>query len=556
MIPVEMFFRLVPKRYGDQTYQYLQLVESYRDGGRARQRVVQSFGNVAHFSDRERQGLLRSLTRALGLAAEGTPHDEPLTALDTRRYADLWALRSLWNDLQLPATLGRLAQPRAIEFDLELITFLMVAHRLVDPGSKLALTRWLPDVFLDGQDLEAIQVQHCYRALDVLADVRWEVEEALFLRLSDLFRRELSLVFYDLTSTYFEGDGPPDAAYGYSRDRRGDQKQIVLALAVDRRGLPITHLLFPGNRVDHQTLEEAIGHLRERFVIERAIFVADGGVMTDANVERLAASPYQHLIALPRRRALARALAAGIDWTLDDVVGENVMARRIPRGALTYLVCYNPERAEQEAQIRQRRLDQATQALEDLQRQVITGRLTAHDDIVAAAATILATSRTRKYFRVHSAGEGHFEFERRRDVLAQATALEGYYFLQTDAPDLDPSAMLGAYKTLQQVEHAFRELKDTIELRPIYHHADSRVRGHVFVCVLAYLLERLLELRLQDAGLPQSATTALETLAPIRVVRNQLGDQTLTCVVQRRPPGADAILNALGLNPLPVVLTA
>jgi transposase len=554
-----MFFRLVPKRYGDHTYQYLQLVESYRDGKRTRQRVVRSFGNVAHLSDRERRAMVRSLTRALGLEAEGTTPEDwaaSLTARDTRRYADLLALRTLWEDLQLPATFRRLAQHRAIEFDLELLAFLMVAHRLIDPGSKLALTRWLPEVFLAGYDLDAIQLQHCYRALDVLADRHWEVEEALFLRLSDLFQRELSLVFYDLTSTYFEGDGPSQAAYGYSRDRRGDQKQIVLALAVDRRGLPITHLVFPGNRVDHQTLEEALGHLQERFHIERVIFVADGGVMTEANVERLAASPYQHLIALPKRRALAHELAAGMEWTMDDVVGENVMARSIPRGPLTYLVCYNPERAEQEAQIRQRRLDQAIQALEHLREQVAAGRLTAHDEIVAAAAAILASSRTRKYFRFHSAGDGHFESELRRDVLAQTTALEGYYFLQTDAPDLDPSAMLGAYKTLQQVEHAFRELKDTIELRPIYHYADARVRGHVFVCVLAYLLERVLELRLEEAGLPQSARAALEKLEPIRVVRNQLGNQTLTCVVQRRPPGADPILNALRLSPLPVVLTS
>ena len=546
-----MYFKLARKRYRDQVYEHLQLVESYREGSRTRQRVVHSFGNVAGASSRERRRLVTSLKRALGLEI----NPPPVAVVDSRHYADLLVLRRLWDDLQLPDLLRRLTQERAVEFEVERVAFLMVAHRLSDPGSKLALVRWLPQVYLKGFDVESVQVQHCYRALDLLHERRFEIEEALFLRLSDLFERDLSLVFYDLTSTYFEGDGPPDAAYGYSRDRRGDQKQLILALAVDRRGLPITHLVFEGNRVDHQTLEEALGHLRERFPIRRAIFVADGGVMTEANVTRLAASPFQHLIALPKRRALARELASGIEWTLDDPAGGQVMARRIERDGLTYLVCYNPERAEQEAQIRDRRLTRAREALQDLQRQVAAGALRDHDQIVAAAASALTAARAKRYFQVRSAGDGHFEFAFRPDVLGEAAALDGYYFLQTDAPDLSPTEMLAAYKTLQQVEHAFRELKDTIELRPIYHYAHSRVRGHIFVCLLAYLLERLLELRLEAAGCPQSAPRALETLAPVHLVRAQVGDQLFDCITQRRPPGADAILGALHLLPLPAVLT-
>ena len=552
-----MFFRVVKRQTGGKAYQYLHLVESVREERGPRQRLLHSFGSLDQLSSSQRQRLVHSLTRALGLPQPSTTTEPPdLIALDARHYADVLALRTLWDDLQLPATLRRLAASRNIEFDLDLLAFVMAAHRLIDPGSKLALIRWLPTACLQGHHLEAIQLQHCYRALDLLAESRYEIEEALFLRLSDLFDRELSVVFYDLTSTYFEGDGPSQAAYGYSRDRRGDQKQLILALAVDRRGLPITHLVFEGNRVDHQTLQEAVGHLQQRFCIERTIFVADGGVMTDHNIEHLVASGFQHLIAVPKRRAIVRELASGIEWTIDDAIGENVMARRIVRDQISYLVCYNPERAEQEAQIRDRRLDRTTRALEDLRRQVAEGRLVDHDKIVAAASAILATSRTRRCFDVHFAGDGQFEFALRQDALAQAQSLEGYYFLQTDAAELDASDMLSAYKTLQQVEHAFRELKDTIELRPIYHYADDRVRGHIFVCLLAYLLERLLELRLEAAQAPQSARAALDKLEPIRAVTNQLDDRTLTCIVQRHPAGADAILKALGLHHLPVVLSA
>ncbi len=549
-----MFFRVVPKRYKDRTYEYLQLIESYRDGDRTRQRVIHSFGNLEHIPEQQRRQLVRSLQRALGLD-ETTPAQ--LAALDTRRFADVLALRRLWQELELPAIIRRLTGQRAVEFDLELVSFLMVAHRLIDPGSKLALTRWLPQVHLDGHELDSIQVQHCYRALDILDEIGCEIEEALFVRLSDLFARELSVVFYDLTSTYFEGDGPSDAAYGYSRDRRPDQKQILIALAVDRRGLPISHLTFPGNLLDHRTLEEALGHLRERFEIGRTIFVADGGVMTGPNVERLTASGYRHVLALPKGRALARELAAGIEWAAEDVIGDNVMARAVTREDvpdLTWLVCYNPERAEQEAQIRQARLDRAAQALGDLQRRVAAGHVKDHHKILGAAAGALSRTGAKRYFTVHSDGDGQFEFELRRERLAEAARLDGYYFLQTDA-ELEPAEMLAAYKTLQQGERGFRHLKDVIRLRPIYHWADRRVRGHVFVCMLAYLLERTLELRLEAAGCSQSAAMALGKLEPIRVVRNQLGDDMIDCVVQRRPAGAGAILQALGLAPVPVVLT-
>jgi transposase len=433
----------------------------------------------------------------------------------------------------------------------------MVAHRLIDPASKLALTRWFPNAYLEGYDLESLQVQHFYRTLDILDDIARDIEGNVFLELCQLFDRDLSLVFYDLTSTYFEGDGPTDAAHGYSRDKRGDQKQIVIALAVDRRGLPISHLTFPGNTTDSKTFAEAVADLQARFNIDRTIFVADGGLMTTANIERLTGSEYQHLIALPKTRARAHELAKDIEWTIDDAIGENVMARAVTcseAAGLKYVVCYNPERAEQAAQIRDARIAKTVKALEDLQRQVATGKLTDHDKIIAAASAKIATLRTKRYFTFVAPGNGHFEFELQDEEITKQAALDGYYFLQTDATDLDASEILQAYKTLQRVERAFRNLKDVIKLRPIHHYQEARVRGHVFVCMLAYLLARTLELQLEAAGHPLSVERAMEALLPVRVVRNKLDDDVIHCVVQHRPPEADTILNALGLTPLPLII--
>jgi len=549
-----MFFRVVKRKHGANHYDYLCLVQSYRDEGKPRQRLLHSFGNIDRIPDHKRQQLVDSLQRALGIQQ---PRSQNLCALDALHFGNLLALRKLWEQLKLPATIRHLTRERKADFDVELLTFLMVAHRLIDPASKLALTRWLPNAYLQGYDLEAVQVQHFYRTLDILDDIARDIEAALFLELCQLFDRELSLVFYDLTSTYFEGDGPSDAAYGYSRDKRPDQKQLVIALAVDRRGLPISHLTFPGNCADSKTLREAVEELQDRFNITRTIFVADGGLMTDANIESLTSSGYQHLIALPRARARAHELAKDIEWSLADAIGENVMARAVTCAeapGIKYVVCYNPERAEQAAQIRDARIRKATKALQDLQQQVAAGSFKDHHKIIAAASATLAKLRAKRYFTLDAAGDGQFEFHLRDDEVTRQAALDGYYFLQTDATELDASEILEAYKTLQRVERAFRGLKDTIKLRPIRHYEDARVRGHVFVCMLSYLLARTLELQLEAAGHPLSVERAMEALEPVRVVRNELDGRIMHCVVQRRPPQADAILRALGLTPLPVVL--
>lgn len=562
-----MFFRVVKRKHGTSHYDYLCLVESYRDQGKPRQRLLHSFGNIDHIPDEKRQQLVDSLRRALGLEQPGSQNpatlgleqsgSQNLAALDAPHFGDLLALRKLWEQLKLPATIRHLTKDRKAGFDVELLTFLMVAHRLIDPASKLALTRWLPNAYLQGYDLEAVQVQHLYRTLDILDDIARDIEVALFLEMCHLFDRDLSLVFYDLTSTYFEGDGPTDAAYGYSRDKRSDQKQIVIALAVDRRGLPISHLTFPGNTTDSKTLAKAVADLQARFNIDRTIFVADGGLMTDANIESLTTSGYQHLIALPRTRARAHELAKDIEWRIDDAIGENVMARAVTCAeapGIKYVVCYNPERAEQAAQIRDARIRKTTEALEDLQRQVAAGSFKDHHKIIASASAKLAKLRTKRYFRFEAQGDGQFEFHLRDDEVTKQATLDGYYFLQTDATDLEASEILEAYKTLQRVERAFRNLKDTIKLRPIRHYDDARVRGHVFVCMLSYLLGRSLELQLEAAGHPLSIERAMEALEPVRVVRNELNGRVMHCVVQRRPPEADAILRALGLTPLPVVI--
>lgn len=499
-----MFFRVVKRKHGDEQYDYLCLVESYREEGKPRQRLLHSFGNIGHIPDQKRRELLTSLQRALGFEDPAAPQ---LSALDALHFGDLLALRKLWEQLNLPAAIRHLTRERKADPDVELLAFLMVAHRLIAPASKLALTRWLPNAYLEGYDLESLQVQHFYRTLDILDDIARDIEGRVFLELCQLFDRDLSLVFYDLTSTYFEGDGPSDAAYGYWRDKRGDQKQIVIALAVDRRGLPISHLIFPGNTADSKTFAEAVADLRTRFNIDRTIFVADGGLMTVANIESLAGSGYQHLIALPKTRVCAHQLVESTEWTMDDIVGENVMARAVACPDAPHLkcvVCYNPERAEQEAQIRDARIRKAAMALEDLQRQVESGKLKAHDKIIAAASAKLARLSTRRYFTFAAPGDGHFEFHLHDQELTRQAALDGYYFLQTDATDLDASEILEAYKTLQRVERAFRNLKDLIKLRPIHHYEDGRVRGHVFVCMLSYLLGRMLELQLEAAGHPLS----------------------------------------------------
>jgi len=536
-----LFLRVVTTK----GHRYLQLCESARVNGVPQTHVLCSFGNL----DRIPVSTLASLSDKFAqLAGDDRARVSTLSPERVREYGAVAVALHLWDTFGLTERLRRLCTGRCYRsWDAVPYLQLMVANRLVAPRSKLGVHDWVERVAVPAAE-QVGPLHHYYRALDDLLAIKQPLEEELWGTTKNLFNLELDLVFYDLTSTYFEGDGPQDARYGYSRDHRPDLKQVVVALACDRQGFPIAHEVLPGNRADVSTLIGMVDTLRQRFAIRRCVFVADSGMVSLDNLAALDTAGYGYVVAVKRNNlpGMDTLLDAPLDTYQEASHGLKIRAGELDEQGRRLVCCYSAVRADEQRQIREARVRRAFTALLGLRASVKAGHLKARDKIVARASRHLTLAKASRYF-TYRVSEGRFTFQRRRELLQRQQANDGKYFLLANAANVEPSDIVDAYYTLQEVERAFRDLKDFLKLRPIYHSNDRRVKAHIFACVLAYLLQKALESRLQQAKLELSARRALDQLSTLHVVDAQLGTMTVRAV-SRPSPHVQAILNAVGLS--------
>jgi hypothetical protein len=536
-----MFLRVVTTK----GHRYLQLCEATRVDGVPRNTVLYSFGNLDHIS----ATTLASLSDKFAeLAGDDRARASTLTPERVREYGAVAAAGQLWDTFGLTERLRRLWAGRCHRsWDPVPYLQLMVANRLVAPRSKLGVHEWVERVAVPAVE-QVGPLHHYYRALDDLLAVKQPLEEELWGATKNLFNLDVDLVFYDLTSTYFEGDGPTDASYGYSRDHRPDLKQVVVALACDRQGFPIAHEVLPGNRADVTTLVGMVNILRQRFAIRQCVFVADSGMVSLDNLAALKDAGYGSVVAVKRNNlpGMEALLDAPLDSFVEASHGLKILAGEVDEHDRRLVCCYSAVRAVEQRQIRDARIHRAASALLGLRASVQAGHIKAPEKIIARAARHLTLAKANRYF-TYRVTDGRFFFRRRRDVIARQEANDGKYFLLASASNLEPNDIVDAYYTLQEVERAFRDLKDFLKLRPIRHFNDDRVKAHIFVCVLAYLLERALGVRLQQAGLELTARRALDQLSTLHMVDARLGNTTVR-TVSRPAPQIQAILNAIGLS--------
>lgn len=545
-----MYLQKVRTRVGTKTYTYLRLVEAYRENGLRQKRVLAHLGNLDTLDP---AALVRLGERFAAFGGRTLPKVQALESLQARRYGETLAGSHLWNQLRLTEYLLTQAPSGRLNFDFPLAVLVMVLNRLMDPRSKLAVTEWQRKIFLPGLG-DGLKYQHFLRALDRLLPLKEPLEEYLLGRLTDLFSLKLNLIFYDLTSSYFEGVCCPIAQWGYSRDHRPDARQIVLGLLVTDSGFPIAHEVYEGNTVDKKTLAQAVDTLKRRFQIQRVIFVGDRGLVSDDNLKALAAAGYSFILALRKRHCReAQDLMEALESRNYRRLAEDLWVKEHVQEGIRHVLCFNPEKAPQDAAYRDSVLSRVTPKLEALLTQPKRGRRRTPEGALARAAQLLAKHKAQKFFTLGITPQGRFFFRRNRQALSREESLDGLYLLKTDVLDLPAAELVAAYKTLSRVEQSFREIKDFLKLRPIFHRAERRVRAHVLICVLAYLLECMLWERLRRAKLSYSAREALDHLDTLRLVDNRLGDQTLRCVT-RPTTEHRAILKAIGIPTIPRLL--
>jgi len=562
-----MYLRTTTKKHKGQTYRYLHIVESVWRDGRSRQKTVLSLGRADQI-DRKRLRQIQSLLATL----TGDDPLERIKGLDVgsvRYFGQVAVLQRIWQDLGLDKLLTGWIEERDIRVPVELLVRVMVFNRLIAPRSKLALSRWVQRLYLPELFDREIPLHHFYRALDYVHREKERIESALFSRLTDLFSLKLSLVFYDLTSTWFEGDCCPLAEYGYSRDKRFDKKQIVLGLLTTVEGLPIAHQVWNGKCVDVTTVREMTERLKARFQIGETIFVGDCGMLSVENVETLMEAGYGYILGLRSRSKEAREVivpgSGAVPLDAYEVIAKNALLAREVAGAgdVRYVICHSFERAGVDRAQRTRQVETTTAKLERLDADVKSGRVKDAEALQRRVATIFGRKHVKRYFHWScETQEGHpsLSWSLNTEALAYEEQREGKWVIKTDT-SLSVAEVIRQYKNLQSVENAFDDMKHLLMLRPVRHFASHRVEGHVLICVLAYLLARILELRLAEAGVtwtdeigdrtqtyPMTATRALDLLDEVKAVEIQLDGQWLDHLT-RIGPHARSILAALGAMP-------
>ncbi len=563
-----MFPRISRVSAGGKTYQYLRLVESYRDGhGKMKQRVVANLGRLDQL-DGKLDGLvekLRAYCRQEFVLANEIEGEEAV------RWGEILVARQLWEQLQLDRIIGRLCQGRHA-MDVAERAFVLVANRLSEPRSEHGLGRWLEHTYVcDSQGrryepewLEPHQISkqqrvkvtsrwlhRWYRTLDAVYAHKKEIEQELYLRLRDLFSMAVEMVFYDITSVYFERREPRGRLrrHGHSRDGKRRNVQVLLGtVMVD--GFPIASHIFEGNRKDATTVKEVLSDIRERFGLKKIIFVGDRGMLRASNVQWFQSLEQTRYLLGHRGRRDDKAKLwfsrLGKHW-ID--CGRGTRVQEVPSGeeGLRAFVVHSEEREAYEKRLRERSMQRAEEHLKKVAAAVRTGRLKKADKIGGRAARALQKDKGYRYFSYEVPAEGSFHYRLDEEKLQAERIREGHYLLTTDDPYLDPRDAVAHYKDLGDLEDGFRTFKDIIEGRPIFHQIDRRVCAHIFIAQLALLLMRQLRRHLQNAGVALSAPDALAAMKSLGIsVLNLKGTREL--IVARAKRDARTVLKTLGIS--------
>ncbi|MEZ6062007.1 MAG: IS1634 family transposase [Planctomycetaceae bacterium] len=503
----------VTRVYKGRVYRSVLLRRSFREDGRVRHETV---GNLSDLPDDLIEVMKRRLASDQPLAGHGEairivrslPHGNVAAVLGT--------VRNIGLDRIVSSTPSR-------ERDLVLA---MIVDRVISPGSKLSCSVGLNEATAQNTLAEElrlgdIDVQDLYAAMDWLLTRQTRIENKLVKQ----HLADGTLLLFDVSSSYYTGRKSSLIQYGYSRDHRRDRPQIVYGLLCDRDGRPISVEVFSGNTADPATFTDLVRRVRKRFGLQRVVFVGDRGMITSARINAdLRGVEGLDWISALRSDAIKRLVQAGhVDRSLFDEtdLAEITAEDEFPGERL--VLCRNPLLADERARKREELLRATEKKLDVIVRatQREHNPLRGEQAVSLRVGKVIGQYKMAKHFELSITDDG-FSHTRREDNIAAEAALDGLYVVRTSVPaqHLSPEHVVSAYKSLSQVERAFRSIKTVdLQLRPIYHHNDDRIRAHVFLCMLAYYVEwhmreKLAELLFDDTDREAAQSARQSVVAP------------------------------------------
>jgi hypothetical protein len=526
---------------------YLQLAHNEWDPAAktARTKVLYSFGRADQLDRAAIERLITALTRVVGVEAVPAGPDRArvvgvpgLEFVESRPLGGAWLLDGLWHRLGIDTLLRRLAAGTRRDPVVERVLFALVANRALAPSSKLAATSWIAhDVHLPG--LEQASDDACYRAMDWLIQIEDQLARGVFDQVAHLLNLEVDLIFFDTTSTYFETEDPDEPVWrdehgrrieddmagtgtgtdavpadavpadavppagatgqagfrsrGKSKDSRNDLPQVVVGMAVTRDGIPVRVWCWPGNTSDSPLIRQVRDELRD-WTLGKLIWVADRGFTSAANRRHLSAGGDGYILGEKLRSGSPEAAAAMARQGRYQDVTANLRVKEVKiSSSERFVVCHNPDAATRDAAIRANLIERLEAMITGTDRLTPTKR--------AELRGVISTKPgLNRFLRVTPGGLLRTDAAK----IAADAKLDGKYLLRTSDPHLSTEDIALGYKQLLEVERGWRDMKQVLDLRPVYHRLEDRIRAHVLLCWLALLLARIVETR---AATPDQTTT-------------------------------------------------
>lgn len=483
-----MFLRETVIKKASGEYRYWRLVKTYWDKAKkkVRHKTIKQLGRL---KPEEVKVFRDSLAGKAGRRFSW----EELTCKKSFEYLAVAILHRIWKYWGLDS----LIEDKTIE--------VLSLNRCLSPESDYQLSRWYEETILPRLLGLTLNPTKIYRSLDELSLFTSKIQQHLYSKINELGLDDYELIFYDITSSYFQQSNSNLARYGLSRDHRGDKKQIILALAVTKKGFPFYWRVLEGNTADTKTVKAFVDELKKLFNIKQSCIVMDKGMVSITNMEKIQTENFNYVVTL-RRNSIAR--IKGIPWNyLKSINESNVQTKKdyfiyhsqrayykeLPfQEGKRYILCFNPEKFLTERLSRLDKIASIKKYLDQKNQQLSVARGRRHRKLLREELKRYLEKRSASglfSFRL-IAKEKTFQINYRisKEAVREAARLDGIYCLMTNLKTASPKELIDAYRSRMEIERSFHQLKSFVEIRPIYHHNEERIKAHVTICVLAYLL--------------------------------------------------------------------
>jgi transposase len=537
-----MFLRASIRKKNGKEHRYWSIVENRRiAGGQVRQRHVLYLGEINASQERawrksievfdEEADRPRSLALFPEDRCEGLLPDESIVKLRLsqlrlcrpRQWGACWLALKLWEELQLDQFWAQRLEPSRKGTRWDQVLFILVAYRLLSPGSEWRLYRlWfdrsaLADLL--GCDARRADIHKLYQCHDRLLEHKQAIFDHLVACWRNLFNLTFDVLLYDLTSTYFEADPPfseeDKRRFGYSRDKRPDCVQVVIALVVTPEGLPLAYEVMAGNTKDNTTLRDFLGRIERQYGKTRRVWVMDRGIPTEEVLEEMRSSdpPVQYIVGTPKGR-LTRYEKQLLEKPWHEA-RPGVQVKLLPQDGELYVLAQSEDRVCKERAIRRRRLKWLWARLKEISRMQLT-----REELLMKLGSARSQANAAWRLLVIEVAENEASFTYRLDhnKLRKVRRREGRYLLRTNLVEQDPTKLWHYYLQLVAVEEAFKNLKGDLALRPIHHQKEERIEAHIFIAFLAYCLHATLRCRLQALAPGLTPRSVFDKFAAVQMI--------------------------------------